>query len=65
MATRGVKHHTFGVPDCTYVTLGFKLSFDVTVVLFSLTVQKIDMCNYKNTSYKEGVAYKSQIFLPS
>lgn len=47
MATRGVKHHTFGVPDCTYVTLGFKLSFDVTVVLFSLTVQKIDTCNQK------------------
>ena len=30
-----------------YVTLGFKLSFDVTVVLFSLTAQKIDTCNQK------------------
>ena len=50
MATGGVEYHTFSVSDCTYVTHRFKLSFDVTVVLFSLTVQKIDMCNYKNTS---------------
>ena len=43
LAARGVKYYNFGVSYCknlcmSYVTHGFKLSFDVTVVLFSLTV---------------------------